>query len=46
MSMSIAQGRELRQTSGDGEAQGGWRARGPWGHTESDTTGQLNNSCC
>ena len=32
------------QTSGDGEGQGGLACCSPWGHKESDTTGQLNNS--
>ena len=32
---------ELGQTPGDGEGQACCR---PWGHKESDTTGQLNNT--
>ena len=35
---------ELRQTSGDGEGQGGLACYSPWGHKELDTTGQLNNN--
>ena len=29
---------------GDGEGQGGLASSSPWGHKESDTTGQLNNN--
>ena len=36
-------GRELGQTSGDGEGQGGLACCSPWGCKESDTTGRLNN---
>ena len=36
-------GQELQQTLGDGEGQGGLEHCSPWGHTELDTTGQLNN---
>ena len=35
---------ELGQTPGDGEEQGGLVCCSPWGHKESDTTGQLNNN--
>jgi len=38
-------GRELVQTLGDGEGQGGLVCCSPWGHKESDMTGQLNNMC-
>ena len=37
-------GHELRQTSENGEGQGGLACCSPWGHRESDTTGQLNNN--
>ena len=37
-------GHELEQTLGHGEEQGGLACCRPWGHKESDTTGQLNNS--
>ena len=37
-------GHELRQTSGDGEGQGGLVCCGPWGRKESDTTGWLNKN--
>ena len=33
---------ELGQTHGEG--QGGLACCSPWGHRESDTTGQLNNN--
>ena len=36
--------RELGQTLGDGEGQGSLACCSPWGHKESDTTGQLNNN--
>ena len=35
---------ELGQTPRDGERQGGLACCSPWGHKESDTTGQLNNN--
>ena len=35
---------ELGQIPGDGEGQGGLACYSPWGHKESDTTGQLNNT--
>ena len=35
---------ELGQTPGDGEGQGGLVCCSPWGHKESDTTGQLNEN--
>ena len=35
---------ELGQTPGSGEGQGGLVCCSPWGHKESDTTGQLNNN--
>ena len=35
-------GRELGQTPGDGEGQGGLMCYGPWGRKESDTAEQLN----
>ena len=35
---------ELGQTSGGGERERGLVSFSPWGHKESDTTGQLNNS--
>ena len=34
---------KLRETPGDGEGQGSLACCSPWGHRESDTTGQLNN---
>ena len=34
---------ELGQTPGDGEGQWGLLCCSPWGHKESDVTGQLNN---
>ena len=37
-------GRELGQTLGDGEGQGGLVYCSPWGPKESDTTEQLNNN--
>ena len=37
-------GHELRQTSGDGEGQGGLACYGPWVCKESDMTGWLNNN--
>ena len=37
-------GHELGQTLGDGEGQRGQVCCRPWGHKESDTTGQLNNN--
>ena len=39
-------GHELGHTLGDGEDQGGLACCSPWGHKESDTTGQLNNNNC
>ena len=33
---------EPGQTPGNGEGQGGLVSCSPWGHKESDTTGQLN----
>ena len=35
-------GRELRQTSGDGEGQGGLACCSPWGRKELDMTERLN----
>ena len=35
---------ELGQTPGDGEGQGGLVSYSPWGHKESDMTGQMNNN--
>ena len=35
---------ELGQTLGNGKRQGGLVSYSPWGHKESDTTGQLNNN--
>ena len=35
-------GHELGPTSGDGEGQGSLPCCSPWGHKESDMTGQLN----
>ena len=35
---------EFGQTPGAGEGQGGLACCSPWGHKESDTTGQLNNN--
>ena len=35
-------GHELGQTLGDGEGQGGLACCSPWGHKESERTGQLN----
>ena len=37
-------GHELGQTSGDSEAQGALMCCSPWGHKESDRTGQLNTN--
>ena len=34
---------EFEQTLGDSEGQGSLACCSPWGHKESDTTGQLNN---
>ena len=36
-------GHELGQTPGDDKEQGGLSCCSPWGHVESDRTGQLNN---
>ena len=36
-------GYEPGQTLGNGEGQGGLACCSPWGHTESDTTGQVNS---
>ena len=38
-------GHEFEQILGDGEGQGSLVCCSPWGHKESDTTEQLNNSC-
>ena len=38
-------GYEFEQAPGDGEGQGSLVCCSPWGHKESDTTEQLNNSC-
>ena len=35
---------EFEQTLGDGEGQRRLECCSPWGHKESDTTGQMNNS--
>ena len=37
-------GHDCGQTPGDGEGQGSLACCRPWGHKESDTTEQLNNS--
>ena len=37
-------GHEFEQALGDGEQQGSLACCSPWGHKESDTTEQLNNS--
>ena len=37
-------GREFEQALGDGEEQGSLACCSPWGHKESETTEQLNNS--
>ena len=37
-------GRELGQTSEDGEGQGGLACYSPWSHKESDVTVWLNNN--
>ena len=37
-------GNESEQASGDGEGQGSLARCSTWGHKESDTTEQLNNS--
>ena len=37
-------GRELGQTSGDGQGQGSLLCCSLWGHKEMDTTGRLNNN--
>ena len=39
-------GCESEQHLGDGEGQGSLVCCRPWGHKESDTTEQLNNSKC
>jgi len=39
-------GRELGQTLGDNEGQGGLAFCSPWGCQESDTTEGLNNNKC
>ena len=36
-------GHELGQILGNGKGQRGLACCRPWGHKESDTTGQLNN---
>ena len=36
-------GHGLGQTLGDGKEKGGLVCYGPWGHKESDMTGQLND---
>ena len=36
-------GHEFEQTLRDGKGQGSVACCSPWGHKESDTTGQLNN---
>ena len=41
---SLISGHELGQTLGHGEGQGGLACCSPWGLTESDMTGQLNNN--
>ena len=37
-------GREFEQSPGNGEGQGDLVCCSPWGHEESDTTGQLNDN--
>ena len=37
-------GHEVEQAPGDGDGQGSLVCYSPWGHKESDTTEQLNNS--
>ena len=37
-------GREYKQTPGDGEGQGSKASCSPWGHKELDTTEQQNNN--
>ena len=37
-------GHEFEQAPGGGEGQGSLAGCSPWGHKESDTTWQLNNS--
>ena len=37
-------GHEFEQVPGDGEGQGSLVCCSPWGHKESDMTGQLNNN--
>ena len=37
-------GRELGQTSGEGQGQGSLVCCSLWGHKELDTTGRLNNN--
>ena len=39
-------GHEFAQVPGDGEGQGSLVCCSPWGHKESDMTGQLNNNKC
>ena len=41
--MNLCSGRELRQTLGDGEGQGGLTCCSPWGRKELEMTRQLNN---
>jgi len=40
----LLNGHEFEQTPGDGEGQGSLVCCSSWGHKESDTTYQLNNS--
>ena len=37
-------GHEFEKTPGNGEGQGGLACCSPWGHKESDMTGQLNKT--
>ena len=37
-------GHEFEQAMGDSEGQGSLACCSPWGHKESDTTQELNNS--
>ena len=39
-------GHEFEQTPGESKRQGSLVCCSPWGHKESDTTEQLNNTHC
>ena len=42
--VSPTDGHEFEQTPGDGDGQGRLACCSPWGHKESDTTEQLNQT--